>query len=117
MIAFVWWYVPAWLPKAPPHAKGAEFTAVTYNVLGHLVDPEQTFAVIGDTDADLVALEELRPTLQRPFEKRIDPTLWSLPASREGLYPALLPSPASRGRAGDRGSKDFSNGLSDQAEE
>jgi endonuclease/exonuclease/phosphatase (EEP) superfamily protein YafD len=64
MIAFVWWYAPAWLPKAPAHAKGVEFTAVTYNVLGHLADPEQTFAVIRDTDADLIALEELRPTLQ-----------------------------------------------------
>jgi vancomycin resistance protein VanJ len=64
MIAFVWWYAPAWLPKAPPHAEGVEFTAITCNVLGHLADPERTFAVIRDTDADLVALEELRPTLQ-----------------------------------------------------
>lgn len=62
--AFLWWYAPAWLPRPSPDVDGIEFTAVTFNVLGHLADPDQTFATLQDINADIVGLQELRPTLQ-----------------------------------------------------
>ncbi len=68
VIAFAWWYGPAWLPKSAPDVDGVEITAGTYNVLGHLADPDQTFAVIQNMNADIVALEELRPTLERKLK-------------------------------------------------
>lgn len=64
VIGFLWWYSAAWLPKPDPHVAGAEFTAATYNVLGFMADPDQTFAVIETMDADIVGLQELRPTLE-----------------------------------------------------
>lgn len=68
VIAFVWWFGPAWLPKSAPDADGVEFTALTFNVLGYQADPAQTFAVIRDADADIVALQELRPMLQEMLQ-------------------------------------------------
>ncbi|HML24810.1 MAG TPA: endonuclease/exonuclease/phosphatase family protein, partial [Aggregatilinea sp.] len=64
-IAFAVWFAPLWIPTPAPDAPGPTFTAATYNVLGFMADPEQTFAVIEAMDADIVALEELRPTLDR----------------------------------------------------
>lgn len=66
--AFVWWYAPLWLPKTTPHVKGIAFTAMTYNVLGFQADPNQTFKVIQNGNADIVALEELRPTLEKKLK-------------------------------------------------
>ncbi len=34
VIAFAWWYGPAWLPKSAPDVDGVEITAMTFNVLG-----------------------------------------------------------------------------------
>ena len=64
VVAFGAWYLPGYLPHSTPDGTGREFTAATYNVLGHLADPDRTFAVIRAMDADFVALQELRPTLE-----------------------------------------------------
>ncbi len=63
-IAFAVWFGPLWIPTPTPDASGPSFTAATYNVLGFMADPDQTFAVIAAMDADIVALEELRPMLE-----------------------------------------------------
>jgi endonuclease/exonuclease/phosphatase (EEP) superfamily protein YafD len=74
VIAFAWWYGAAWLPRSTPDVDGVEITATTYNVLGHLADPDQTFAVIRDMNADIVGLEELRPTLQGKLKTELSET-------------------------------------------
>lgn len=63
VFAFALWYGQNFLPKPEPKVDGIEITAASYNVLGHLAHPNQTFAVINEMDADIVALQELRPTL------------------------------------------------------
>lgn len=53
-----------WLPSPTPDVDGIEVSAATYNVLGHLAEPQETLAVITAMDADFVAIQELRPTLR-----------------------------------------------------
>ncbi len=60
VIAFAWWYGPAWLPKSAPDVDGVEITAMTFNVLGFSTDPERIIPVIRDANADIVALQEVR---------------------------------------------------------
>ncbi len=71
VVAFVWWYAPAWLPKSSPDTLGIEFTAVTYNVLGFTVDPEDTITVLRDLEADLVGLQEVRSRLAPRLETEL----------------------------------------------
>ncbi|MCQ3932609.1 MAG: hypothetical protein DPW16_19340 [Chloroflexi bacterium] len=71
VIAFGWWYGPAFLPRPAPDVEGLEFTAATYNVMGFGADPAETFAVIQDMNADLVALQELRPTLEHKLQTEL----------------------------------------------
>ena len=67
----VYWYGIHWLPKSSPEPKGIEITAATFNVWGFRADPEQTFDVIDDLDADFVGLQELRPTLQGKLRREM----------------------------------------------
>ncbi len=71
VIAFGWWYGPAFLPKPDLDVNGVEFTAATYNVMGFEADPTKTFAVIRDMNADLVAIQELRPTLEHKLQTEL----------------------------------------------
>lgn len=73
-LAFGWWYGSAFLPKPTPDVEGIEFTAVTFNVFGFIADSDETFRVIRDMDADLVALQELRPTLERRLNRELADT-------------------------------------------
>lgn len=64
MLMFGVAYGSLWLPQSTPDVQGIEFTAATYNVLGHIADPDETLAIIQDMDADFVAIQEFRPTLR-----------------------------------------------------
>ena len=67
-VMFFVWYGQHFLPKPEPDVEGTEFIIATYNVLGYGADPERTFAVVKAMDADIVAFQELRPTLQGKIE-------------------------------------------------
>ncbi|HLA45867.1 MAG TPA: hypothetical protein VJZ27_20635, partial [Aggregatilineales bacterium] len=67
-VIFFVWYGHHFLPKPEPDVEGTEFIIATYNVLGYGADPERTFAVVKAMDADIVAFQELRPTLQGKIE-------------------------------------------------
>lgn len=64
-------YGQHWLPQSTPSVEGVEITAATYNVLGHIADPDETLAVIEDMDADFVALQEFRPTLRYQLQTEL----------------------------------------------
>lgn len=63
VIAFGWWYGPAFLPRPAPDVEGLEFTAANFNVMGFGSDPQKTFEVVKAIHADLIAFEEFRPAL------------------------------------------------------
>ncbi len=63
VIAFGWWYGPAFLPKPAPDVEGVEFTVATYNVEALASDPNQTYTIIQDLDADIIAIQELSGVL------------------------------------------------------
>jgi endonuclease/exonuclease/phosphatase (EEP) superfamily protein YafD len=67
-LMFAVWYGPSFLPKSEPEARGIQITVATFNVLGHIANPDETFAVVDALDADVIAFQELRPTLQGKME-------------------------------------------------
>lgn len=71
VIAFGGLIMPVWFPNSPPEAEGTRFTAMTFNVLGNLADPDQIFAVIRDSNANLVGLQEVRPTLRSKLQTEL----------------------------------------------
>lgn len=64
-VSFALIFGPLWIPSPAPEVGGVEFTAATYNVLGHAADHNATFEAIKELDADFIALQELRPSLRR----------------------------------------------------
>ena len=70
-LAFVWWFAPAWLPNPEPEVEGITITAVTHNILGGLADMDQIVALIRAMDADIVALQEVRPNQDAIFQARL----------------------------------------------
>ncbi len=71
IIIFGLWFGGNWLPKSTPDVEGIEIKVATYNVLGFMADPEQTFAVIRNLDADLIGLQELRPILDSKLQTEL----------------------------------------------
>lgn len=71
VLAFGVWYGELFLPQPAPEVEGIEITAATYNVLGFLADPNQSFQVIESMEADFVALQELRPTLDSKLQTEL----------------------------------------------
>lgn len=71
MVIFGLWFGGNWLPKSTPEVEGVEIKVATYNVLGFMADPEQTFAVIQDMDADLIGIQELRPILEGKLQTEL----------------------------------------------
>jgi vancomycin resistance protein VanJ len=74
VIAFAWWYGPAWLPRPAPDVDSVEITAMTFNVLGSRSDPEQIISVIQEANADIVALEEARGRLPDQLKSQLSET-------------------------------------------
>jgi vancomycin resistance protein VanJ len=64
IVVFAAKFGPLLLPRTAPNVDGVEIKAVTFNVLGHAANPEQTFTLIDAIDADIVAVQELRPGLR-----------------------------------------------------
>jgi endonuclease/exonuclease/phosphatase (EEP) superfamily protein YafD len=71
VIAFAWWYGSAWLPRSAPNAEGVEITAMTFNVLGSRSNPERIVAVIRETNADIVGLEEAKGLLPAALKSQL----------------------------------------------
>ena len=64
VIVFVGWYGVYFMPNADPAVAGqTQFRVMTFNVLGHVADPSQTYLVIDALDPDILATQELCPTL------------------------------------------------------
>jgi endonuclease/exonuclease/phosphatase (EEP) superfamily protein YafD len=70
-LMFAVWYGPPFLPKSEPDMQGVEITVATFNVLGHIANPDEVFAVVDALDADVIAFQELRPTLQHKMETHL----------------------------------------------
>lgn len=58
-IAFIVWFLPAWLPQSTPDVEGTELTVVTFNVYGYHSDADQVLDVIRQIDGDVIGLQEL----------------------------------------------------------
>lgn len=71
VIAFGWWYGPAFLPRPAPDVEGLEFTVATYNVEALASDPNQTYAIIQDLDADIIAIQELPEVLNQKLRNEL----------------------------------------------
>lgn len=93
VFAFALWYGQNFLPKPEPKVDGIEITAASYNVLGHLADPNQLIQVISLMDADIIAFEEFDPKVETQVKTELS-SKYPFQISKLGLglfskYPIL----------------------------
>ncbi len=84
-IAFMTWYAPDWLPKSPPAWATAgdtpQVTLMSYNVRSFAQNQlDGVVRVVGDADADIVALQEISPPgaerMDAEFSERFPYRVW-----------------------------------------